>query len=145
MADCAHLGCGSLDVHHHVCSSCVCPLVSEGRSWLASPDEYRHCTSKSIPERVLSSYTWSVVVRQRIQILRQSTELFRQFLGIFSRENGARILKSVSRRFHRHWIHARTSDHGGKSIDCTDLFPGRQSQFSCASGTCTSSFCGALR
>ena len=91
-------------------------IVRYSRSWLASPDEYRLCTSKSIPEpsfivihlecRGSTAGTNSASVYGAIQTIS----------GHFLREDGARILKSVSRRFHRHWIHARTSDHGGKAM-----------------------------
>ena len=91
-------------------------IVLYSRSWLASPDEYRLCTSKSIPEpsfivihlecRGSTADTNSASVYGAIQTIS----------GHFLREGGARILKSVSRRFHRHWIHARTSDHGVKAM-----------------------------
>ena len=84
-------------------------IVRYSRSWLASPDEYRLCTSKSIPEpsfivihlecRGSTADTNSASVYGAIQTISRH----------FLREDGARILKSVSRRFHRHWIHARTN------------------------------------
>ena len=70
-----------------------------------------------------------------------------------------RILKSVSRHFHRHWIHARTSDHGVKVMIAPICFlvvsrsfarvcSARASVFAALLGapvgTCTASFCGAL-
>ena len=85
------------------------------------------------------------------------TAVFRGLVERMTRSLG--FLKSVSRHFHRHWIHARTSDHGSKVMIAPICFlvvsrsfarvcSARASVFAALVGapvgTCTASFCGAL-